>query len=193
MTLFLAGFMLNSCQTIRELKAFAKSEFRIKEINTLNLGEIDLLRINSFSDLNLSDAAKLGLAFKSGALPLNITFNIEVRNPNDQLAAMEKLDWILEVDQTDFVNGTTNERVEVPANGGLANFPISTSFDVRKALNKESINSLVNLVAAIKGDNMEQSRIRLKVKPRFKIAGITMAYPGFIKLGKTFESSKEVE
>ena len=190
LSLFVVIGVLNSCRTFRELKALTKCEFRIKEINTLNLGQVDLLRINGFSDLNLGDAAKLGLAYKSGSLPLNITFNIEARNPNDKLAAMEKLDWILEVDQSNFLNGTTNQRVEVPINGGKADFPITTSFDVRQALDKESINSLVNLIAAIKGDNVEQSRIRLKIKPRFKIAGLTMSYPGYIKLGKTFESSK---
>ena len=191
LSLFLLVGILNSCRTIRELKALSKCEFRIKEINTLNLGAVDLLRINGFSDLNLGDAAKLGLAYKSGSLPLNITFNIEARNPNEKLAAMEKLDWILEVDKTNFLNGTTNQRVEVPINGGVANFPITTSFDIRKALDKESVNSLVNLISAVKGDNMEESRIRLKIKPRFKIAGITMGYPGYIKLGKTFSSKAE--
>ena len=57
-------------------------------------------------------------------------------------------------------------------------------------LNKESLNSMINLLSAIKGDNQEQSRLRLKVKPRFKIAGMTMSL-GYIKVGKTFEASKE--
>lgn len=156
----------------------------------MDLANKNLLNVNSFSDVSVVDLAQLGLAFKSGNLPLKISFNIEAQNPNEKLAALEKLDWILEVDKTDYLKGTTNERFEIAPNGGVNTLPITTSLDIREALGKESIKSIINLVAAVKGDNQEQSRIRLKIKPRFKIAGITMAYPGFIKLGKTFEESK---
>lgn len=188
LTLILATFQ--SCRTIRELKSFAKSEFRIQNVDKLDVGSVDLKNVAGFSDLGLRDAAQLGLALKNKNLPLNLTYIIEVRNPNDKTAALEKLDWVLELDKTDILNGTSNDRIEVAPNGGTASFPLSMSLNIAEFLNKESINSAVNLLAAIKGDNQEESRLRLKVKPRFKIAGITMSL-GFIKVGKTFEASRE--
>ncbi|NJL13715.1 MAG: hypothetical protein HC913_12400 [Microscillaceae bacterium] len=181
------------CRTIREIKNFAKSEFRIKEIDRLFLGDVNLRDVQALSDLNLSDAARLGKAYQSGNLPLSITYLVEIRNPNDQTGALEKTDWILELDETDLVTGTTSQRVEVAPNGGLGILPITVSTDVRELLKKESLASMVNLMAAIKGDNQEQSRFRLKIKPRFIIAGITIGWPGYIKVGKTFESSREVK
>jgi LEA14-like dessication related protein len=188
LTLILATFQ--SCRTIREIKNFAKSEFRIQNIDKMNLGQVDLKNVQGFSDLGLKDAAQLGLALKNKNLPLNLTYIIEVRNPNDKTAALEKLDWVLELDQTDILNGTSNDRIEVAPNGGTASFPISMGLNAAELLNKESLNSMINLLSAIKGDNQEQSRLRLKVKPRFKIAGMTMSL-GYIKVGKTFEASKE--
>jgi hypothetical protein len=193
--ILLCGFVLlltfNSCRSIRELKALARCEFRVKEISKLDVGGVNALNIQSLTDLNMADAARLGLAFKNGSLPLTITFNLEARNPNDKLAALEKLDWILEVDKSDMLNGTTVERFEVPASGGLNSMPITTSIDIRKILGKETLSSILNVVAGIKGENEEETRIRLKIKPRFIVAGITMGYPGFIKVGKTFKSDTD--
>ncbi len=181
---------LHACRTLKELRAFTKCEFRIDQIQQLNLGGVNLLNINDFSDLNVSDVAKVGLAFKNGSLPLNITFNIEIKNPNEQTAALEKLDWIIEVDENDYVNGTSNERTEIAPNGGVNDLNLSTALDVRKALQGESVQSLVNLVAGIKGNNQEDARLRLKIKPRFKFLGTTVGYPGYLKLTKEFKSSE---
>lgn len=185
--------LLDACRTIRELRALSRCEFRIQDISRLNMANVNLLSIKELSDLNLADAAKVGLGFKNGSLPTNITFDIEIRNPNENLAAMEKLDWILELDEKSVVDNTTEKRVEVEPNGGTSTLPISTSIDIKKLLAGESLKSIVNLVSAVGGNNVEESRIRLKVKPRFRIAGILLSYPGFIKLTKTFNGKAEGE
>ncbi len=179
---------LQSCKTIRELVAFSKSEFRLDKVTNLNMNGINLLNINSFSDINLADVAKLGLAFKNGSLPLNLTFNIEARNPNESTAALETVNWILELDDNEILNGTSSDRVEVAPNGGVTSFPISTNLDVKKVLSGESLKSIVNIVSAVKGDNPEESRIRLKIKPSVRVLGTRVGYPGYIKLGKTFKA-----
>lgn len=186
-------FLFNSCRTLREIKNFAKCEFRVKDISTLNLGSTNMLNISSLSDFNFAEAGKLLSQYKANALPLNITYNLEVQNSHDKLAAMEKLDWILEIDNKDYLNGTTVDRVEVQPNGGKATLPISVSIDIKKIFEKESLDAMINLISGVTGDNQEQSRIRLKVKPRFIVAGLTLGYPGYIKVGKTFKGSEAVE
>jgi len=182
--------LLNSCRTIRELKAFSRCEFRQKEISKLSLGTIDAKNIQSLTDFSFADAGKLAISYKQGSLPLGVTYDIEIKNPNEKTAALEKVDWILELDNKSVVTGTTSERVEVSPNGGTAILRISTGLDLRKNLEKESLDKLVNLVSAMAGDNEEQSRIRLKIKPRFVIAGITMNV-GYIKVGKTFKANPD--
>lgn len=181
-------FVISSCRTIRELKYFSKCEFRQDKISKADLGKVNLLDVNSFQDLGIVKAGQLALDFKTGKLPLTLTYMLEVRNPNDKTAAMEKLDWILEVDKQQVLNGTTSQRVEVTPNGGTASFPLSISLNVREVLSKKSLESIVNLVGGIKGTNEDDTGIRLKIKPRFKIFGATMAYPGYIKVGKTFRT-----
>lgn len=182
---------LTSCRTFRELRALSKCEFRNKDFGRLEVGGVNLLRYENLSNINLLEAGKLALQMTQQAeVPLFITFNVEVRNNHDKLAALEKLDWILEVDKRDLVNGTSVERFEVPPGGGISVLPIQTSIDLKKFLNKTSLDGVFALIKGMNGTNEEETRIRLKIKPRFRVAGARIGYPGYIKIGKTFESSK---
>lgn len=188
--LFFILFEFTSCRTFRELKALSKCEFRNQSFARLEAGGLDLLKYQDLSQINLLEAGKLALQMsRQPEIPFFITFNVEVRNNHEKLAALEKLDWILEVDKKDLINGTSEDRFEVPAMGTNV-LPIQTSFDLKKILGKTSLDGIFALVKGMQGTNEDDTRIRLKIKPRFRIAGARIAYPGYIKIGKTFESSK---
>lgn len=188
--LFFILFEFTSCRTFRELKALTKCEFRNKDFARLEVGGLNLLQYQDLSQINLLEAGKLALQMaKQPEVPMFITFNVEVRNSHEKLAALEKLDWILEVDKRDIVSGTSVDRFEVPPMG-TNTLPIQTSFDLKKILSKTSLDGIFALVKGLNGTNEEDTRIRLKIKPRFRIAGARIGYPGYIKIGKTFESSK---
>lgn|GEM_PF-7043249 len=184
-------FEFTSCRTFRELRALAKCEFRNKDFARLEVGGMDLLKYKDLGDINLLQAGQLAFKMSQQAeVPLFITFNVEVRNNHDKLAALEKLDWILEVDKRDLVSGTSVDRFEVPPGGEISVLPIQTSVDLKKVLSKTSLDGIFALIKGMNGTNEEDTRIRLKIKPRFRIAGVRVGYPGFIKIGKTFESSQ---
>jgi len=169
-----------------------RCEFRKKEIDKLNLGEVNVLNVSALTDLGFADIAKLGKSFANGSLPLAVNFQIEVRNPNDALAAVNKVEWILEIDDREMTRGTTNQRIEVPP-GETTTFPLGTTLNLRKILSGESKNSVLNFAMNLVGKGEEQSRIRLKIKPFFRILGAQIGYPGYIKLGKTFGGGGKVE
>ena len=189
--LFAILFSLSTCRTIRELKALAKCEFRNKDFARLEVSGINLLNINGIEDMNLLEAGKMALQLaQQPTIPMNITFNVEVRNNHDKLAALEKLDWILEVDKQNLVNGTSIDRFEVAPNGGTAILPIQTTLDIKKLLAGSRLQELIGLAQDVKSNNQDASRIRLKIKPSFRVAGLRLGYPGYIKVGTTFEGSK---
>jgi hypothetical protein len=188
--LFFILLEFTSCRTFRELKALTKCEFRNKDFARLEVSGLNLLQYQDLSQINLLEAGKLALQMaKQPEVPMFVTFNVEVRNSHEKLAALEKLDWILEVDKRDVVSGTSVDRFEVPPMG-TNTLPIQTSFDLKKILSKTSLDGIFALVKGMNGTNEEDTRIRLKIKPRFRIAGARIGYPGYIKIGKTFESSK---
>lgn len=183
--------LLSSCRTIREMKSFARCEFRLKDISQMDIAGKSMLSVNNLSDFNLQDAAQMATAFQRGSLPLSITFRIEVRNPHDKLAAMERLDWFFGLDKQQVVSGNSSYRVEVAPNGGQAIFPVNVQLDARQLLEKESLASIINLLSSLKGNNIEDSRLSFNIKPRFRVAGVLLGYPGYIRVGKNFTAKAD--
>lgn len=181
-----------SCGAIKRAANLTRCEFRKKDIDKLNLGDVDVRNVNNLTDLGFNNIAKLGKAFSSGSLPLEVNFQIDVKNPNDAVAAVNKIEWILEIDDKEMTRGTTNQRIEVQPEQ-TTTFPLGMRLDLKKILSGESKNSLLNFAMNLVGAGEEQTRIKLKIKPFFRILGAQIGYPGYIKLGPTFGGGGKVE
>jgi hypothetical protein len=178
--------VLASCTQIREALALTKCDFRLKEVTSLELGQINLLGIKSYSDINLMHVAKLGVTYASGKLPLDLKLNIEVRNPNSVKAALNRLDWIFMIDETQIVEGTTNYRLEVEPNGGVSTFPLDISADLKNVLSGQSLTSLVNMALNICDAGGKPTKLVFKAKPWITVGNTTIAYPGYINIKTEF-------
>jgi hypothetical protein len=145
--------------------------------------------VQSIDQINFLDAAALLAAFaKGGEFPLSFVQNVEVKNPNQDLAAMSKLDWILIVDDKEITQGSNTERIEV-APQETKNMPLQFTIDLRKVLNSGAADAFINLVMNLSKQSKRPSQVKLKVKPYFKIAGGLVGYPGYISLTQEFKSN----
>jgi LEA14-like dessication related protein len=146
--------------------------------------------LQNISELNFMDAAKLMAAFSTGGeFPLTFVQNVEVRNPNlSDVAAINRLDWILLVDDKEITQGTNEQRVEVPPNS-ITNMPLSFKIDLRKVISSGASSAFLNLVLNLVKQSKQPSSIKLKVKPSFNIAGVNIAYPGYISLSQNFSAN----
>ena len=134
--LFLVIFLFSGCflaEQLNEMNAFSKCDFRLKSVNNLKLASVNIQNIKNLSNLNILNAAKIATAYSSGQFPLEFILNVEVRNPNPTNAAMNKLDWILLIDDLEMVSGINNQRVNVSPNGGVSTLPLSIIFEANKA------------------------------------------------------------
>lgn len=189
--LLAAVLLFGSCRTIRELKTLSKCEFRIQSVVNTQLAGINIQNIRNFSDLNFSQGARITSAYMSGNLPLTFTLNVQVRNPNTQLAALNKLEWIALFDQTELVNGTVNQRVAVAPNGGVATLPLNISCNLKSVLNRLKKDKLLNSGFELANERKEPKRLALKLKPSITIGkkGKSIPYPGYITVKKDFVSN----
>lgn len=185
--LLLVGSLLTNCRQIRELSAFSKCEFRLATVQNTTLGGVNVQNVRSISDLNLMQAGRITAAYASGSLPLNLLLNIDVRNPNAATAALNNLDWILQIEGKDIVNGTVNERISIAPNGGVTTLPIRISADLRKIMDKNTTEENINLGLGLAGQGDRPSpKMTLKVKPSLQIGGATVRYPGYINVDTNF-------
>ncbi len=175
-------------QQAQQMYALSRCEFRLSTIENIRLAGVYMQNKDQFSDLNLADIAKLGLAFAKREMPLDFRLNIETKNPNQQAAALNKLEWILYIDDIEMTQGTTSQRIEIPANGGVNDLPLNINVDLFRVLSGESKDAIINFALNLSGQGNEPSRVTVKAKPTVLVAGRSVDYPGYITINNEFGS-----
>ncbi len=181
---FFIVILLSSCDVIQqatELTFFAICKFKINTVENVKLSGVDIMKIKDYSQLNFMDIAKLSSAIMSGNMPLNFTLNIKVNNPNQKQAAMNKLDWILLIDDIEMNRGMLSQRIEIPA-GSDAILPLQMSMNLKEVFKGKTLQSLVNFGMNLVDASGKSSRITIKAKPTIIIGGRAIPYPDFITI-----------
>ncbi len=180
--------MFASCKQIKELTTFLSCDFRLSAVDNIKMAGIDVQKFKSFTDLSFTDGIKLLASVTSGSLPLSMTVNVEVRNPNKEKAALNKLDWILLIDNVEVANGTTTNRIEILPNNASGIFPIQVTTDLVKVLSGQSGKNLINFGLNLAGYGNKPTRITLKAKPTILIGASAIEYPGYITINNDYGS-----
>jgi len=189
--LLITMMLLSSCEILEQAQQMAnltKCEFRLNSVDQLRLAGVNIQQVRQLSDLNFMDAAKITAAAAGGTLPLNFTLNVEVKNPNPAAAGLNRLDWILLIDDIEMTTGVNNQRVQVAANGGTAIIPLTIGIDLRQALQGKSADAIANFGLNLAGAGNRPTRITLKAKPTIMVGSQTIAYPGYLTVQNEFTS-----
>lgn len=186
---FLSIVAINtSCRSISQGKRLSKCEFRLESLQNIRLANVQIDKVKKLTDLNLLDAGKITLAFaRNSSLPMDMTVNIEVKNPNSKTAGLNELKWILYIDDIKMAEGESKQRFEVPANGSNI-LPLAVNLDLKKALQGKSRSALLKFAFNLAGFGKEATRVKVRAKPSFKVLGGTIRYPGYIKVTREFTS-----
>lgn len=186
-TLCLIGCSVS--KQVNEAKEFARCEFHIRSISQVYLAGEKIDGIKSVNDLGLRKATKILTAAATGSLPLTFNVIVASHNPNDTEAGINQLEWILLVDQQEWLKGKLDQAVHI-APDSSAEFPVAVSVDLKQSLHGKTKEALLNLAFNLSGENQKQSDIILKIKPSVVIAGKIIEYPGYVDIPFTAENGK---
>ena len=184
----LLALMLSGCSILSEMISFSQCEFRLATVENITLAGVNVQHIHKLSDLSLLDAGRISAALISGPLPLSLTLNVDVRNPNQQQASMNRLDWILLIDGQEIVQGSSGERLSIPPNNGTGTLPLHITADLKSALSGHSGEALLNFGLNLAGAGNTLSRITLRANPYIVVGGRELSYPSFIDIENEFVS-----
>jgi hypothetical protein len=188
LSLILILVLFSACSVLQqtsEIAALTKCEFRIESARNMKLAGVNIQDKSSLSELTMMEMAKIGSVLAGGTLPLTFDLNVQVKNPNPGLAAMNKLDWILIIDDIEMTRGILNQRVEIPANA-ITSLPVAMSLDLMKSLSGKSGDALINFALNLAGTGSRPTRIKLKAKPTIMIGTKPIEYPGYITIKQEF-------
>lgn len=170
------------------MAALAKCEFRIESVTNLNMAGISVQDIKSLSDLTIMDGQHLLRSVTGTTFPLNFILNIEAKNPNSSTAGMNKMEWILFVDDIQMTTGSVDQVVTIPANNGRAVIPVKINLDLKLILKGKSVDAIINFGLNLSGAGNKPTRFKIKLKPTIMIGGKPVVYPGYITVKTEFVS-----
>jgi LEA14-like dessication related protein len=190
-TIILAAISQNSCNFLKEISTLGKCEFRLATLEDPEIAGVNVSQIRSFTDLSLVDMGMISASFLKGDLPLSFILNVEVRNPNPAMAALNSLEYLAFIDDVEVASGQLDRRIEIPANGGVTTIPLRLSTDLIDIMNKDSRQALVNFGLNLADAGKRPTRVSIKVKPTILVGTIGINYPGYFTVKHDFTSGDE--
>ncbi len=186
--ILLAAISENSCNFLKEISTLGKCEFRVTTLEDPEIAGVDVSQIRSFTDLNFVDMGIISSSFLKGDLPLSFTLNVEVRNPNPAMAALNGLEYLAFIDDVEVARGQLDRRIEIPANGGITTIPLRLNTDLIDILKKDSRQALVNFGLNLADAGNRPTRVSIKVKPTILVGAMEINYPGYFTVKHDFTS-----
>ena len=178
---------IQSCDILQQMVTFTKCEFKMNSLTDTRLVGVDIQNKKSFSDLSYMDAINATKTFLGGELPLSFTLNIATKNPNASTASMQKMEWVVYIDDIKMTTGIVDQPISIPP-GETRNLPITVKLDLKKILNNKTKSALLNFGFNLADAGNYPTRVRLDIKPTINVAGIPLEYPGYFSLKKEFGS-----
>ncbi|OGX90973.1 LEA type 2 family protein [Hymenobacter coccineus] len=186
-TLLGPSFSLTNCAGIsrqqQEGQNFQNCTFALQSIEQATLGGVDVTNVRSAADLSGADRARVLAAYGTGSLPLNMRVNLQVTNPNQDLAALNVLEYKVLVDGNEIATGATTQRIEVPGNRSAAvTLPISA--DARQVVANGGAEALGGFALGLADRNRQPTRVTIAVRPSVKFLGATIKSPNYVNVEK---------
>ena len=180
--------LFTSCEVLQgvlsqltDMANLANCEYSLKNVSNVTVAGVNVKNITD-GNIKAADVVKLSAAILSKNVPLVMDVNVNVKNPTTSNASLTNMDWICEIDGTQFANGTTNKTYTISPNATTA-VPLSVNTDIYSMFSKDGLESLKTFVNSFNNDGTS-SKVALKIKPSVNIGGVSVPAPNYIKLEK---------
>ena len=169
--------------------------------NAYNLANCDY-KYNSVSDITISGInVSKGLSplmipkllsilsVNASSIPMNLTMNLDVKNPNSGTAAFQALSYIISIDDIQFTTGNFRQPFSVGA-GETKMLPMTIGFDIAGLMKSNSRPAIENIAKNIIGLGDKSSKVTVQLKPSFKVGDQTFTSPIYIPLSFNLGENK---
>lgn len=168
--------VLSACSAIRGAYEFTKCEYSYNSISGVKVAGIDFSNLASaMQPQNLAKITQI-ISGNFKDLPLEMTVNVNVKNPGQMAAAINDVEYQLAIDKIDIANGNLGKPFEVAA-GKTNVLPVVIRTDLATLLNSENRCGVLQIVKNFTGISSDKSKISLKVRPLLKGKNGTVKLP----------------
>lgn len=185
----LLAFSVSSCEVLNQLIGvanLANCKYDLKNVSNVYVAGVSISNISN-GNITAGDVLKLSSALLAKKVPITMNVNVNVNNPTAQSAQLTAMDWIAEIDGTQFATGTSTQAYTITPNS-TTTVALPVSADIYTIFSKNGLESLKNFVTSF-GKDGNSSKIGIKIKPSVNIGGVNFPSPQFIDISKTTGSS----
>lgn len=168
---------LSGCATLQQIAALRDVDFSVDRLSGVRLAGVDLARVRSYSQLSVTEAARLASGVSQSTLPLDFTVHLTALNPEDNSvdARLVRMDWTLLLQDRETLSGTFADETILPR-GRPTDVPIDVSVDLLDFF-QGSAQDLFDLALSIADPNAPPTEVALRATPTVDTALGPIRYP----------------
>lgn len=177
--------LMSSCgvgQQVTGAYNLTKCEYTYNSMKNLTISGMNVS--SGLSALNLVKMTALFTGNPS-SIPMNMTLNINIKNPNASAAILNGLQYAISIDNIEFTTGRIDQQINV-ASGATSVLPIAIGVDLATLMKNNSKDAVVNIAKNLVGISSDKSTVSLKLKPTFLIGNTLIVSPIYYPVSFSF-------
>jgi LEA14-like dessication related protein len=186
--LFTLVIFLQGCNVLNQIGGaynLSQCEFKYKSIDNIQLAGVDLGNTSSISVTNLAKISTILSGGQLQTIPFNMVLNMDVKNPNEFEAFLNALDYVVIINDLEFVVGKLNTPIRIAA-GGSGVLPIPVAVDLRNLMNRYSKEKVNSVMSSFLGISSDKTKVTVKLWPTIMIGEAPLKSPAAIPVVFTF-------
>jgi hypothetical protein len=191
--------MGSSCvRQVNQMRRFGDCEFKYISTDSVVLAGIPMTKYSILDNLSLLNLKTILNMFVKGEAPLKFKIYLQAKNNRRMKAAINQMDWELYIEDIKAIEGVNTQRVVVPGRDSTT-FAVDMKMDVIKTLRIDNFNSMTDLMYSLLDVKktgkkpVKPLRVKLMVRPSFKVGKKTYQYPRFIAVLKDYEVGSDIK
>ncbi len=172
--------LLSGCDIMTKIGGayqLAQSEYRYHSLNNIQLSGLNL---GDASGISLSNLATIATILSGGSgmqtIPFSMTLNMDVTNPNTTAAFLDALDYAIQINEMEFVEGKMDIPIRIePGETKVIGVPISV--DLKGLMNRYSQERVTSEMSGFLGITPNETSVSVKLWPKFYVGETLVKVP----------------
>jgi LEA14-like dessication related protein len=179
-TIIVATILLTSCSIIDQIGGaiqLSQSEYKYHSLTNIQLAGINL---GNASNISVSNLASIATALAGGnymqSIPFSMTLNMNVTNPNTTAAFLDALDYAIQVNDLEFVEGKMDIPIRIePGETKVVAIPVMV--DLKNLMNRYSQERVASEMSAFLGITPKETTVTVKLWPKLTVGSTLIKVP----------------
>lgn len=184
--------LLVSCDVMKQIGGaynVTQCKYDFHSIENMELAGVNIGKPKTISIAEIASLTTILSGGNMQNIPLSMILNLDVQNPNEDPAFLNGLDYMIELNDMEFVSGKLDVPFKIEA-GETSTIPLSIGLDLKKLMNRYSKDKVASEMSRFMGVSPGQSKVTLKLWPKVLIGNVPIKSPAHIPVTFMYGSEK---